>query len=377
MKTNRKIRIETLAVHAGHSVDAATGAVATPIHLSTTFERDAEGGYPHGYVYARNANPTRDALEQGLAALEGGEAAAAFGSGLAAASAILQALAPGNHVVAPTDVYHGTTKLLREIFARWGLEVSFVDMTKLDEIKRAITQKTKLVWTETPSNPLLKITDLAAIAEIAHDAGALCVCDNTLAPVVQRPLELGADFVMHSTTKYLGGHSDVMGGAIVAKEAAGFFERIREIQGTSGGIPSPFDCWLILRGMRTLPCRMRMHSENALKVATWLTDHQRVEAVHYPGLAAHAGHEIAARQMSDFSGMLSFEVKGGAVAALEVAAKTEIFIRATSLGGVESLIEHRASIKGEDPRTPQGLLRLSIGLEHPDDLIEDLAQALE
>jgi cystathionine gamma-synthase len=371
------MRIETLAVHAGHAVDAATGAVATPIHLSTTFERDAEGGYPHGYVYARGANPTRDALEQGLAALEGGETAAAFGSGLAAASAILQALAPGDHVVAPTDVYHGVTKLLRETFAPWGLEMSFVDMTQLDAIKQALTPKTKLVWTETPSNPLLKITDLAAIAEISHNAGALCVCDNTLAPVVQRPLDLGVDFVMHSTTKYLGGHSDVIGGAIIAKKAAGFFERVREIQGASGAIPSPFDCWLILRGLRTLPCRMRAHSENALEVATWLADHPRVEAVHYPGLASHAGHEIVARQMSAFSGMLSFEVKGGREAALGVAAKTEIFIRATSLGGVESLIEHRASIKGEDPRTPQGLLRLSIGLEHSDDLIEDLAEALE
>lgn len=377
MKTNRKIRIETLAVHAGHSVDAATGAVATPIHLSTTFERAADGGYPHGYVYARGANPTRDALENGLAALEGGKAAAAFGSGLAASSAILQALAPGDHVVAPVDVYHGMTKLLRDVFMPWGLAVSFVDMTKLEEVKQAFTPKTKLVWTETPSNPLLKITDIAAVAEVAHGAGALCACDNTWAPIVQRPLDLGADFVMHSTTKYLGGHSDVIGGAIIAKQAAGFFERVREIQGASGGIPSPFDCWLILRGMRTLPCRMRVHSENALKVATWLADHPRVEAVHYPGLGSHAGHEIAARQMSDFSGMLSFEVKGRAAAALEVAAKTEIFIRATSLGGVESLIEHRASIKGEDPRTPQGLLRLSIGLEHPDDLIEDLAEAME
>ena len=377
MKTKRKIRIETLAVHAGHSVDPATGAVAMPIHLSTTFERDAEGGYPHGYVYARGANPTRDSLEQGLAALEGGESAAAFGSGLAASSAILQALAPGDHVIAPTDVYHGMTKLLREIYMPWGLAVSFVDMTRIDEIKQAFTPKTKLVWIETPSNPLLKITDIAAVAEAAHGAGALCACDNTWAPVVQRPLDLGADFVMHSTTKYLGGHSDVMGGAVIARKAEGFFERVREIQGASGGIPSPFDCWLILRGMRTLPCRMRAHSENALKIATWLVDHPRVDAVHYPGLASHAGHEIAARQMSDFSGMLSFEVKGGAAAALEVAAKTEIFIRATSLGGVESLIEHRASIKGEDPRTPQGLLRLSIGLEHPDDLIEDLAEALE
>jgi cystathionine gamma-synthase len=377
MKTDRKMRIETLAVHAGHEIDATTGAVATPIHLSTTFERDAEGNYRSGFIYGRSANPNRQALEEGLAALEAGEEAAAFGSGLAASSAVLQALAPGDHVIAPTDVYHGMTKLLREVYMRWGLEVSFVDMTKLDSVKEAVRPKTKLIWIETPSNPLLKITDIAAVADIANKAGALCACDNTWAPIVQRPLDLGADLVMHSTTKYLGGHSDVTGGAIVVKAKTDFSERVREIQTTCGAVPSPFDCWLILRGMRSLPWRMRAHSENALKVATWLADHQRVDAVHYPGLASDAGHEIAARQMNVFSGMLSFEVHGGKEAALGVAAKTQLFVRATSLGGVESLIEHRASIKGEDPRTPQGLLRLSIGLEHPDDLIEDLAQALE
>jgi cystathionine gamma-synthase len=371
------MRIETLAVHAGHEIDAATGAVATPIHLSTTFEREADGGYAHGYVYGRSANPNRHGLEEGLAALEGGEDAAAFGSGLAASSAILQTLAPGDHVVAPTDVYHGMTKLLREVYMRWGLEVSFVDMTQLDLLKEAVCPKTKLIWVETPSNPLLKITDIAAVAGIAHGAGAICACDNTWAPIVQRPMEFGADLVMHSTTKYLGGHSDVTGGAVIAKAKTDFFERVREIQTTCGAVPSPFDSWLILRGIRSLPWRMRAHSENALKVATWLVDHQRVATVHYPGLALHAGHEIAAQQMSAFSGMLSFEVRGGRDAAMGVAARTKLFVRATSLGGVESLIEHRASIKGEDPRTPLGLLRLSIGLEHPDDLIEDLAQALE
>ena len=370
------MRIETLAVHAGHAIDAATGAVATPIHLSTTFQRDADGGYPHGYSYGRSANPTRHALEEGLAALEGGDDAAAFGSGLAACSAILHALAPGDHVIAPTDVYHGMTKLLREIFIRWGLEVSFVDMTDLDGIRQAVRPATKLFWVETPSNPRLKITDIAQVAEMAHASGAICACDNTWAPIVQRPLDLGADLVVHATTKYLGGHSDVTGGVAIAKTKTDFFERVREIQTTAGAVPSPFDCWLILRGMRSLPWRMRAHSENAARVAAWLAGHPRVEAVHYPGLASHAGHEIAARQMSAFSGMLSFEVRGGREAALGVAAKTEIFIRATSLGGVESLIEHRASIKGEDPRTPRGLLRLSIGLEHPDDLIEDLAEAL-
>lgn len=376
MENKRKIRIETLAVHAGHAIDPATGAVSPPIHLSTTFERDAEGGYPHGYVYARSANPTRHALEKGLAALEGGDDAAAFGSGLAASSAILQALAPGDHVIAPTDVYHGVTKLLREVFVRWGLEVSFVDMTKAEDISNAVRPQTRLFWVETPSNPQLKITDIARVAGAAHAAGALCVCDNTWAPVVQRPLDLGADFVVHSTTKYLGGHSDVTGGVVIRKTETDISNRVREIQGTGGAVPSPFDCWLVLRGMQTLPLRMRAHSDNALKIATWLSDHPRVEKVHYPGLVSDAGHEIAARQMSAFSGMLSFEVQGGREAALGVAANTAIFIRATSLGGVESLIEHRASIKGEDPRTPQGLLRLSIGLEHPDDLIEDLAQAL-
>ena len=371
------MRVETLAVHAGHEVDAATGAVATPIHLSTTFERDGEGNYPHGYIYGRSANPNRHALEVALAALEGGTEAAAFASGLAASSAVLQALATRDHVIAPTDVYHGMTKLLREVYMRWGLEVSFVDMTKLDDVKSAIRSTTKLIWIETPSNPLLKITDIAAVAEIAHAAGATCACDNTWAPIVQRPLDLGCDLVMHSTTKYLGGHSDVTGGAIIAKNTTDFFGRVREIQTTCGGVPSPFDSWLILRGMRSLPWRMRGHCENALKIATWLADEARVERVHYPALESHVGHEIAARQMSAFSGMLSFEVRGGRDAALSVAAKTKLFIQATSLGGVESLIEHRASIKGEDPRTPQGLLRLSVGLEHPDDLIEDLAQALE
>ena len=371
------MKIETLAVHAGHEVDSATGAVAAPIHLSTTFERDAEGGYPHGYIYGRSANPNRAALEKGLAAMEGGNEAAAFASGLAASSAVLQALAPGDHVIAPRDVYHGMTKLLREVYIRWGLEVSFVDMTDPGAVESAVRPTTKLVWVETPSNPLLKITDIAAVAGIARKAGALSACDNTWAPIIQRPLDLGCDLVMHSTTKYLGGHSDVTGGAIIAKDASEFFTRVREIQTTCGGVPSPFDCWLILRGMRSLPWRMRGHCENGSKLATWLSDHARVEKVHYPELRSNAGHAIAARQMTAFGGMLSFEVRGGREAATAVAAKTRLFIQATSLGGVESLIEHRASIKGEDPSTPQGLLRLSIGLEHPDDLIEDLAQALE
>ena len=375
-KLNHAMRIETLAVHAGHTVDANTGAVASPIHLSTTFERGPDGTYPGGYIYSRSANPNRQALEKGLAALEGGADAAAFGSGSAAAMAVFQALAPGDHIIAPADAYHGTTKLLRDVFLGWGLEVSFVDMTLLDEIKKAVRPKTKLAWIETPSNPLLKIVNIAEVTGLMHAAGALCVCDNTWSPVVQRPFSLGADIIVHSTTKYIGGHSDVTGGAVIAKAESDFFQRIRAIQATGGAIPSPFDCWLVLRGMQTLPWRMRAHSENALQIANFLSGHPRVERVHYPGLTSHPGHEIAVRQMSSFGGMLAFEVRGGRDTAMTVAAKTEIFIRATSLGGVESLIEHRASIQGEDPRTPQGLLRLSIGLEHADDLIEDLAQAL-
>ncbi|MGZ4983432.1 MAG: trans-sulfuration enzyme family protein [Chthoniobacterales bacterium] len=371
------MHIETLAVHAGHAVDEATGAVATPIQLSTTFERAADGSYPHGFIYSRSDNPNRRALEQAMAALEGGNEAAAFGSGLAATAAVFQALRPGDHVIAPIEGYHGALKQLREVFMPWGLVVDFVDMTNLRAVENAVRKETKLIWSETPSNPQLKITDLGAVAKIAHDAGALCACDNTWSPIVQRPLDLGFDFVVHSTTKYIGGHSDVTSGVVVTRTPNEQFARIRNVQGLSGGVPSPFDCWLVLRGLRTLPWRMRAHSENALEVATFLSKHPKIEQVNYPGLTSDAGHEIAARQMSAFSGMLSFVVKGGREAATNVAAKLKIFIRATSLGGVESLVEHRASVPGESPDTPQGLLRASVGLEHPDDLIEDLAHALE
>ena len=370
------MKIETLAVHAGHAVDPATGAVAAPIYLSTTFERDVEGTYPRGFMYTRNDNPNRQALEQGISALEGGPGAAAFASGTGATMSIFQALAPGDHVLAHMDAYYGTSRLLREIFLRWGLQADFIDMSNLDAVKRALRPETKLAWMETPSNPLLKIVDLAAVAEIVHDAGALCVCDNTWAPVLQRPFDLGADFILHSTTKYFGGHCDVLGGIVVTKEGSDFFQRICSIQYEGGAVPSPFDCWLILRGMRTLPWRMRAHSENAMKVANFLAQHRKVTRVHYPGLQSHPGHEIAAGQMSMFGGMLSFEVKDGRDAAMSVAANTKIFIRATSLGGVESLIEHRASIEGPGTTSAEGLLRLSIGLENADDLIEDLDQAL-
>ncbi|MFN8536130.1 MAG: aminotransferase class I/II-fold pyridoxal phosphate-dependent enzyme [Thermomicrobiales bacterium] len=371
------MRPETLAVHAGFRPDPATGAVAAPIYLSSTFERAADGSFPSGYVYTRSGNPNRSDLETALAALEGGAAAAAFASGSAATAAILQALGPSDHVIAPVDTYHGTRKLLREVFGAWGLTASFVDMSDTSAVCAAVRPNTKLIWAETPSNPSLLITDLATMAEIARGAGARLVCDNTWAtPVCQRPFAHGADLVMHSTTKYIGGHSDLLGGAVVSKENDDFFARIRMIQGAGGAVPSPFDCWLALRGVRSLPWRMRGHAENAAAVAAFLHEHPAVEATHFPGLPSHPGHAVAARQMTAFGGMVSFQVRGDAARAMAVASRVKLFTRATSLGGVESLIEHRASIEGPDTPTPPNLLRLSIGLEHHDDLIEDLDYAL-
>jgi cystathionine gamma-synthase len=371
------MRIETLAVHAGAQVDAATGAVAPAIYPSTTFERDADGSFPHGHVYTRTSAPNRNALEASLTALEGGAATVAFGSASAATAAIFQSLAPGDHVVAPTDAYFGTGKLLRDVFAGWGLESSFVDMTDLRAVQAAIRANTKLVWAESPSNPLWKVSDLGRLSAIAHAAGARFVVDNTTAtPILQSPFKHRADLVVHATTKYLGGHTDVLGGAIVVRERGPWLERLRLLQGAGGAVPSPFDCWLVLRGIRTLPYRVRAQSTNALAVATFLASHPRVEAVHYPGLASHPGHDVARRQMSMFGGMLSLQVRGDADAAMAVAAKVRLFTRATSFGGTESLLEHRASIEGPGTTTPKNLLRVSIGLEHPDDLIEDLAQAL-
>jgi cystathionine gamma-synthase len=372
------LKLETLAVHAGAEVDAATGAVTPPIHLTTTFERQPDGSYPHGYIYSRTNNPNREALEHALATLEGGEAAAAFASGSAAAVAIFRTLRPGDHVVAPDDLYHGVTKLLKQVFIPWGLELSFVDTSDVETVRRAWRENTKLLWLETPSNPLLKISDVATLSEFAHSRGALLACDATWTPpTVQNALALGADLVLHSTTKYLAGHSDVLGGAVVAKTSTGVFEEIRSVQNLEGAVPSPFDCWLILRSLRTLPYRMRAHCENAGKVAAFLEAQPQVERVYYPGLSSHPGYAVARRQMQSFGGMLSFEVIGGEAAAMKVAANVALFTRGTSLGGVESLIEHRASIEGPESTTPKGLLRVSVGLEHPDDLIDDLAQALE
>ncbi|WP_376789226.1 trans-sulfuration enzyme family protein [Thermoflexus sp.] len=371
------MRLETLAIHAGARPDPTTGAIAPPLYLSTTFERAADGSYPRGYIYTRHGNPNREALEEAMAALEGGAVAVAFASGSAAAFAVLQTLSPGDHGIAPRDLYHGLARLFREIANGWGISISFVDLTDPSAVEAAIRSNTRLIWVETPSNPMLRITDIARVAAMAHAVGALCICDNTLAtPVLQRPLALGADGVVHSATKYLGGHGDAMGGVVVLKEDSDFARRLREIQITGGAVLSPFESWLILRGLRTLPYRMRAHCENAMRVAAFLTQHPAVEAVHYPGLPGHPGHAVAARQMALFGGMVSFQVRGGRDAAFQVATRVRLFTRATSFGGPESLIEHRASIEGPETTTPDNLLRLSIGLEHPDDLIEDLDQAL-
>lgn len=372
------MKIETKAVHAGRHLDRATGAVTPAIHLSSTFERQPDGSYPTGFAYSRDGNPNRNALEECVCALEDGHEAAAFSSGSVATMTIFQALSPGDHVIAPNDLYYGIRLLLRDTFIPWGLEVTFVDMTDVSQTKSAVRRNTKLVVAETPSNPLIKVTDIRKTAEIAHEAGAYFVCDNTMAtPILQRPLNLGADLVVHATTKYLSGHDDVTGGIVVAKQGNELFQKIRKLQKIGGAIPSPFDCWLTLRGINTLPCRVRGHSDNALKVAEFLNDHPAVEKVLYPGLSNDPGHSIASQQMSLFGGMMSVQIKGGREKAMAVAAKVKIFTRATSFGGPHSLIEHRASIEGPGTKTPDNLLRLAIGLENVDDLIEDLAQALE
>jgi len=372
------MKLETLAVHAGREPDPATGALREPIHLATTFERGADGNYPLGYSYSRSGNPNRSALEQAVAALEGGHEAVAFASGSAATLAVFTLAASGGRVVCSSDCYHGTAKQLREILPRWGGSVEFVDTTDLDATRQALEPGATLLWVETPSNPLLRVSDLAALAALAQARGALLGCDNTFAsPVLQQPLALGADLVMHSTTKYLGGHSDVLGGIVVTRAAGALLERLRDFQGTGGGVPSPFDCWLLLRSLPTLPLRVRQQAANALAVARFLAADQRVERVHYPGLENHPGHALAGRQMlGGYGAVVSLQVPGEAPQALAVAARTKLFTRATSLGGVESLIEHRASVEGPLSRTPPNLLRMSIGLEHEADLIADLDQAL-
>ncbi|MDE2877639.1 PLP-dependent transferase [Candidatus Palauibacter soopunensis] len=371
------MRIETLAVKTGMDPDATSRAIAPPITLSTTFERGEDGSYPGGFDYSRSGNPNRALLEAALAALEGGPEAVAFPSGMAATFAVIFSLAPGDHVVAADDAYYGTGVLLRDSFAERGIEASFVDMTDLDAVRAAMRPNTRLVWMETPSNPLIRISDIEALAGIAREGGAISCCDNTWAtPLLQRPLDFGVDLVMHSTTKYFGGHSDVTGGAVIVREPGGTLDALRKIQKDGGLVPSPFDAWLTRRGLESLAARMALHCANAMELARFLDAHPRVERVHYPGLENDAGHALAARQMSGFGGMLSFDVAGGQEEAFAVAAHVKVIARATSLGGTHSLIEHRASVEGPTTRAPENLLRMSVGLEHIDDLKEDLDRAL-
>ena len=367
------MKFETLAIHKGNQITDKNKPVVQPITLSTTFEHGNEGGV----LYTRAGNPNRAALEELIAALEKGVEAAAFSSGNAAGTAVYQALEPGSHIIAPDDMYHGLHNSMTMLFK--GIhEVSFVDMSDLEAVKNAIRPNTRLFWVETPSNPLLKITDIRAVSALAKAQNALLVCDNTFAsPVFQNPLLLGADIVMHSSTKYFGGHSDILGGALVAKEANEFWTKIRTVQRVGGAVPSPADCYWLTRSIRTLAYRMKGHAEHAMILAEFLLNHPKVEKVYYPGLKSHPGHEIAASQMSGFGGVVSFTVQGGAEEADAVVSKLHLFANATSLGGVESLIERRAAVEGPDTLTPPNLLRVSVGLEHTDDLLEDLNQALE
>ncbi|MCS6967330.1 MAG: PLP-dependent aspartate aminotransferase family protein [Cytophagales bacterium] len=368
---------ETLAIHAGHAIDPHTGAVMMPLVLSTTFARNEDNQLISQFAYSRSDNPNRKALEERLAALENAQVAIAFSSGLAAAMAILHSLAPGDHLIISPNTYFGVRLQLENLYQRWGLQYTLADLTNLEQIKAAVQPNTRLIWVETPSNPLCKITDIEQVAALAHSIGAICVCDNTWAPLIQKPLDLGADLVMYSTTKYIGGHSDLLGGVVIARTSNEFVERISLFQKIGGAVPSPFECWLALRSLATLPQRMQAHCHHAMLIAEFFSNHPAVEKVHYPGLPSHPEHALAKRQMSAFGGMLSIELKGGKPAALQTLARLKLFTRATSLGGVESLVEHRATVEGTYANFSDALLRISVGLENPLDLIEDFAQALE
>ena len=372
-------RFETKAIHAGQDPEELYGAVNVPIYQTSTYAQEAVGR-PRVWDYARVGNPTREALQVALASLEGGARGYCFGSGLGAETTLLLTLRPGDHVLLADDVYGGTYRLLTRVLGDWGLTCTAADLTSTDEVRGAMTPATKMVWVETPSNPLLRIVDIAAVCEIAHAAGARVVVDNTFAtPALQRPLELGADAVVHSVTKYVGGHSDLIGGAVVTSDPE-WIERLPFLLNAVGAVPGPMDCYLALRGMKTLAIRMRAHCDGARAVAAFLQAHDRVTRVHYPGFESHPGHDVAAHQMSDFGGMVSFEV-ASADEALEVARRTELFFLAESLGGVESLIEvpgpmTHASVAGSPLEVPANLIRLSVGIEHPDDLVADLDRAL-
>lgn len=372
----------TRAIHAGYRPDPATGAVNVPIYASSTFAQDGVGGLRGGFEYARTGNPTRAALEASLAAVEEGAFTRAFSSGMAATDCALRAmLRPGDHVVIPDDAYGGTFRLIDKVFTRWDVQYTPVRLADLDAVGAAITPRTRLIWVETPTNPLLSIADITAIAELGTDRSAKVLVDNTFAsPALQQPLRLGADVVLHSTTKYIGGHSDVVGGALVTNDEE-LDEEFAFLQNGAGAVPGPFDAYLTMRGLKTLVLRMQRHSENACAVAEFLADHPSVSSVLYPGLPSHPGHEIAARQMRGFGGMVSVRMRAGRRAAQDLCAKTRVFILAESLGGVESLIEHpsamtHASTAGSQLEVPDDLVRLSVGIEDIADLLGDLEQAL-
>ncbi|MDT5290225.1 MAG: cystathionine gamma-synthase [Mycobacterium sp.] len=372
----------TRAIHAGYRPDPATGAVNAPIYASSTFAQDGVGGLRGGFEYARTGNPTRAALEAALASIEGGTFGRAFASGMAATDCALRSLLrPGDHVVIPDDAYGGTFRLIDKVFTKWGIDYTPAALSDLDAVRAAVTAETKLIWVETPTNPLLSIADIAGIAQLASTSGAKVLVDNTFAsPALQQPLALGADIVLHSTTKYIGGHSDVVGGAMVTNDEE-LDEAFAFLQNGAGAVPGPFDAYLTMRGLKTLVLRMQRHSENAALVAEFLDGHPAVESVLYPGLPGHPNHEVARRQMSGFGGMVSVRLRGGREAAHQLCARTEIFILAESLGGVESLIEHpaamtHASTAGSQLEVPDDLVRLSVGIEDAGDLLGDLEQAL-
>lgn len=372
----------TRAIHAGQEPDPATGSVIVPIHATSTYAQDGVGGQRAGYEYSRTGNPTRTALEDCLAALEGGKHGRAFSSGMAASDAVLRAaLRPGDHLIIPDDAYGGTFRLIDKVLTGWDISYTPVPVSDVEAARAAVRPNTKVVWIETPTNPLLNIADIAAFAQLSRDAGAMLVVDNTFAsPYLQQPLDLGADAVVHSTTKYLGGHSDVVGGALVTSSDE-LAEQAAFLQNSAGAVPGPFDAWLTLRGLKTLSVRMDRHSANAERVVAALESHPKVAKVHYPGLDTHPGHEVAAKQMSRFGGMVSFTHVGGEQAALDVCARTRLFTLAESLGGVESLIEHpgqmtHASTSGSMLQVPAELVRLSVGIEEPGDLVDDLLAAL-
>jgi cystathionine gamma-synthase len=374
---------ETLAIHAGQEADPLTGAVVPPVYLTSTFKQDGVGGLRGGYEYSRSANPTRTALEECLAALEGGARAMAFASGMAAEDCLLRTVcAPGDHVLIPDDAYGGTYRLFARVLSAWGVQYTVVPIADAAAVRDALAAtQAKLIWAETPTNPLLNIADIAELAHVAHEAGARLAVDNTFAsPYLQRPLELGADFVVHSTTKYLGGHSDVVGGALITAED-GIAEQIAYTQNATGAVPGPFDAWLTLRGIKTLAVRMDRHCANAMRIAEMLVDHPAVAQVFYPGLPTHPGHKTAMAQMKAFGGMVSFRLRAGEQAAVDTVGRTRLFTLAESLGGVESLIEHpgrmtHASAAGSPLEVPADLVRLSVGIESCDDLLEDLRSAL-